>query len=178
MSEAAPLDFDPEDGPDELAGIWDDEIKTAFAALRIKQQKFLCAYIREGNAAEAYRQVYNPLASDHLASSCGSQALATNGIKPILRRLADTKWEDLILVRNTFKEAATKAVKPIYAKDADGQPEKVEDIPDYDIRVKAGDRLARLNKLYNEDEADPENPDSDGKAKKVITMGGVRIEVS
>lgn len=178
MSEEGPLVYDPQEGPEEMAGIWDEEIKAAFAALREKQQKFLVAYVREGNAAEAYRQVYNPFASDHLASSCGSQALATNGIKAILRRLADTRMEDLLLVRQTFKEAAMKAVKPIYAKDADGQPEKVEDLPDYDIRVKAGDRLARLNKLYDEDEVDPENPDKSAGTKKVISFGGVKIEVS
>lgn len=177
MSEEGPLVYDPAEGPEELACIWDDEIKTAFAALREKQQKFLVTYVREGNAAEAYRQVYNPMASDRLSSAAGSQALASISLKAILRRLADTRMEDLLIVRETFKEAATKAVKPVYAKDADGQPEKVEDIPDYDIRVKAGDRLARLNKLYDETEVDPENPDS-GKGKKVISFGGVKIEVS
>lgn len=177
MSEEAPIDFNPEEGPEELAGIWDDNIKAAFAALRQKQQRFICAYIREGNAAEAYRQAYNPLAGDRLASAAGSQALASISLKAILKRLADTRMEDLLLVRETFREAATKAVKPIYAKDSEGQPEKVEDIPDYDIRVKAGDRLARLNRLYDEDELDPENPQA-GKSKKVISFGGVTIEVS
>ena len=165
------------DIPEELAGIWGEEVKAVFAALRPKHQKFLVVYVRTGIAAEAYRQVYNPFAKDHLAAVCGSQIMTTLGIKAILKRLADTRMEDLFLVRETFREAATKAVKPIYAKDADGQPEKVEDIPDYDIRVKAGDRLARLNRLYDEDEVDPENPEL-GKSKKVITFGGVKIEVS
>lgn len=178
MSEDGPIVYDSKEGPEELAGIWDDEIKTAFSDLREKQQKFLLAYVRFGSGAEAYRKVYNSQATPTLAASCGSQVLLSKGIQGILRRLSNTRLEDLMLVKATFKEAAERAVKPVFSKDKDGQPEHVEDIPDSDVRVKAADKLARLNKFYDEDEVDPENPDKPASSKKVISFGGVKIEVS
>jgi hypothetical protein len=165
--------------PEELAAIWDQEIKDEFAALREKQQLFLLAYIRCGNGAQAYRDVYNPLAGDRLASSCGSQVLASNGMKVIMRRLADTRAQDLLLIKATLTEAVEKAVKPIYAKDKDGQPEKVEDIPDYDIRVKAADKLAKINRLYAEDQAlDPSDPANANRPINIIKINGASLEIA
>lgn len=164
------------DAPEELSTVWDDEIRAAYGALPPKHQEFLLAYLRCWNGAQAYREVYNPLANGQVASNSGSRILGTIGCQTVLKRFTDTRTEDLLLIKSTFKEAATEAIKPIYAKDKDGQPEKVEDIPDYDIRVKAADKLAKLAKLYDEDEVDPEDPES--KTKKVISFGGVKIEVS
>jgi hypothetical protein len=167
-----------DEAPEELAGIWDEEIKAAFADLREKQQKFLLAYVREGNGAEAYRQVYNPLASNHLAAACASQILSSIALKAILRRLADTRAEDMLLVKATFKEASETAIKPVYGKDEEGQPIKVEDIPDHDIRVRAADKLAKLSRLYAEDQAiDPSDPANAGRPVNIIRINGASLEL-
>lgn len=167
-----------EEAPEELSTVWDDQVRTAFATLPPKHQEFLLAYLRCWNGAQAYREVYNPQATPTVASSCGSRLLASANIQIVLKRFTDTRTEDLLLVRAVFKEAATEAIKPIFGKDENGQPSHIEDLPDYDVRVKAGDKLAKLAKLYDDEEIDPENPDKPAGSKKVISFGGVKIEVS
>src|SRR6187431_2106586 len=86
------------DIPEELQPVWDKDIATAFQALRPQQQDFLLCYLREGNAAAAYRFAYNKMAKDHLASVCGSQHLASLGIQSILLKFASIKTEALFTV--------------------------------------------------------------------------------
>jgi hypothetical protein len=133
--------------PEELAIVWSDKIAAAFKALEPRQQKFLLAYLKCYVGSEAYRQSYNELASDKVASVCASRLLAHVSIKPILEAFVDHRTEDLFLVHKVYTDAATQAVKPIYGKDEDGQPIKIEDMPDHDIRIKAASALAKLGGL-------------------------------
>lgn len=133
--------------PEELGFIQGDKALPAFHRLNLKQQKFLLHYIREGNGAEAYRQSYNQLAEANVAATCASRLLTNVDIKAVLEAFQDHKDEDLILIRRTYVEAAKGAIKPIYGKDSDGQPEKVEDLPDYMTRIKAAEALAKLHGL-------------------------------
>jgi phage terminase small subunit len=133
--------------PEELGFIQGDKALPAFHRLNLKQQKFLLHYIREGNGAEAYRQSYNELAEDNVAATCASRLLTNVDIKAVLEAFQDHKDEDLILIRRTYVDAAKGAIKPIYGKDSNGQPEKVEDLPDHDVRIKAAQSLAKLHGL-------------------------------
>jgi hypothetical protein len=136
-----------EEIPEELATVWDKDVAESFRGLRPKHQDFLLAYIREGNAAAAYRKAYNALAKDHLASVCGSQVLATTGIQTVLKRFQDRKVEALFLVQKTLIEAAEGATKPIFGKDDEGQPILVMEQPDHAVRIKAAESLAKLHGL-------------------------------
>jgi hypothetical protein len=167
------------EAPEELSQEWDDEIKAAYHTLKEKHQVFLLAYLRCWNAAKAYREVYNPLADGQTASNCGSRMLGTAGAQTILKRFTDTRTEDLLMVKAVFKEAATEAVKPIFGKDENGQPTHIEDIPDYDVRVKAGIQVAKLAKLYAEDEAfDPDNPTNKDRPINIIKINGASLEIA
>jgi hypothetical protein len=122
--------------PEELATVWDDEIALRFQALRPQQQNFLLAYLQTGNSAEAYRQAYNKLASDHLASVAGSRLVASVGIEPILSKFASYKTEALFTVVQGYREMA-KATNPKWVRDKDGQWENVGDAPDWQARKEA-----------------------------------------
>lgn len=128
--------------PEELQDVWTEEAQAAYTSLLPKQQEFLLEYIRSKFVGmKAYRKVYNPLASDEVARSCASRMLTNVNVRVILKLFQDTAIEDMFLVRNTFKEAAESAFKPIYGKDDEGQPIRIEEIPDYAIRVKAAAEL-------------------------------------
>lgn len=159
--------------PEELEHIWDEAIKKAWDSLSQKHQEFFLAYMAEWNGAEAYRQVYNPDAKDQVAANSASRILLNVHIKAILRKLSDTRFEDLIFVKDVLKKAATTAVKPDYEKNEDGKWEITDMAPDHDVRIKAVDKMAKIAKLYDE-EIEIESPDD--KTKKKITMGGVTIE--
>lgn len=134
-----------EEIPEELTEIADDKALPAFRRLNLRQQKFLLHYIREGNGAEAYRQAYNELASDHVAAVVGSRLLTNADIKTVLSAFQDHKDEDLILVRKTYVDAARGATKPIFGKDSEGQPILVMEQEDHAVRVKAASELSRLH---------------------------------
>jgi len=122
--------------PEELQTVWDDEIAQAFQALRPQQQDFLIAYLNTGNAAEAYRRAYNPMAKDHLASVAGSRCVASVGIEPILQKFASNKTEVLFTVVHGYREMA-QATKPNWVQDKDGQWENVGNDPDWQARKEA-----------------------------------------
>lgn len=124
------------DIPEELQTVWDNEIATLFAGLRPQQQDFLLVYLREGNAAEAYRKAYNPLAKEHLASVSGSKLVASVGISAILAKFNDYKTEALFTVVQGYREMA-KATKPEWVQDENGQWENVGDAPDWQARKEA-----------------------------------------
>ncbi len=135
------------DIPEELSVIKNDEVIAAFNRLNLKQQKFILHYLKNGVGAEAYRQAYNECAEDTVAASCGSSLLRVPDIKIILKAFRDFQEEDFVTVRKVFVDAALTAIKPIYGKDANGQPEKIEDLPDHDIRIKGANGLAKLHGL-------------------------------
>jgi hypothetical protein len=132
----SPASVDAPPAPEELATVWDDTIAAGFKSLRPQQQDFLLAYLRTGNAAEAYRQAYNKLASDHLASVAGSRLVASVGIEPILAKFASYKTEALFTVVQGYREMA-KATNPKWVQDKDGQWENVGDAPDWQARKEA-----------------------------------------
>jgi hypothetical protein len=130
-----------------LESVWDEGIATAFLALPPKRQAFLLNYVKCWNAAESYRQSHNPLASDHVASANGSRLVANDSIGLILAKFANNKTEALFLVQKTYHEAAQLATKPIFGKDDLGQPILVLEQPDYAVRVKAAEAIAKLHGL-------------------------------
>lgn len=133
--------------PEELNAVWDDGIAKAFQAMIPNHQNFLLAYVKTWNAAESYRQAYNLLASDQVASSNGSRLVANDSIGFILAKFANNKTESLFLVQKTYNDAAREATKPIFGKDDAGQPILVMEQPDYAVRVKAAEAIAKLHGL-------------------------------
>lgn len=128
--------------------MWEDEIAEAYKALSEKHQRFLLAYLRTGNAAEAYRKVYNPLASPHLASVCGNSVLSSAGMERILQCFVQQRTADLLLVKKTFREMA-EASKPNWIQDPVTKDwENTGDEPDWKARKDGADGLARLDALY------------------------------
>ena len=152
---APPATIEPaSDRPEELEAVWDDDIATTFAGLLPKHQAFLLKYIQCWNAAEAYRHSHNPMASDHVASANGSRMIAREGISSILAKFADQRTEALFLVQKTYNEAAISASKPIFGKDEVGQPILVMEQPDYAVRIKAAEALAKLHGLNAADKVE------------------------
>ena len=133
--------------PEELEAVWDDEIAKVFKGLLPKQQNFLVTYVSCWNAAEAYRKSHNPLAKTETASANGSRLIANDSVSLILAKFANNKTEALFLVQKTYNEAAREASKPIFGKDDEGQPILVMDQPDYAVRVKAAEAIAKLHGL-------------------------------
>ena len=129
--------------PEELEQVWDDSIAQAFAALKPKQQDFLLHFLRCGNASEAYRKAYNPVAKDHLAHCAGSQALGSIGVRAVLDKFNDQKALALFTVSKTYFDM-TQAVKPEWEKDGDGQYENVGDVPDWMARDKGAAGLCKI----------------------------------
>lgn len=142
----AAVDAPPATIPEELETLWDERVATAFAALRPKQQSFLLVYIRKGNAAEAYRKSYNPLADSHLATVCGNGILSNPAIGDILHKLTEQKTADLLLTIKTFRDMA-EAVKPNWVQDEAGQWENTGEEPDWKARNDAAKGLAMLRGL-------------------------------
>lgn len=138
---------EPSDLPEEIALLDSNPAIEAFRALNPRQRIFVLSYIRNPVGSEAYRQAYNEMADDHTASVCGSRLLANAGIKAVLTAFRDHQEEDFSLIRKALIDALTGAIKPIYGKDSAGQPEKVEDLPDHDARIKAAAALAKLQGL-------------------------------
>ncbi len=137
--------------PEELEPLWNEEIATAFQALRPQQQDFLLCYLREGNAAAAYRHAYNKLAKDHLASVCGSQHLATLGIQAILTKFASFKTEALFTVIKGYREMA-EATRPEWVQDDETkQWENVGNVPDWQARKEA---FLGIRKIHGLDAAE------------------------
>lgn len=132
--------------PDELETLWDDKVSEAFGKLNPKQQDFLLVYIRKGNAAEAYRKAYNPLADSHLSTVCGNGILSNPIMGNILLKLTEQKTADLLLVSKTFREMV-EATKPEWVEDKNGQWQNVGDVPDWKARKDAADGLAKLRGL-------------------------------
>jgi hypothetical protein len=133
--------------PEELSQIDDAKVIAAFHELNLKQQKFLLHYLANGNGRESYRHAYNQTSDDNVAGVCASRLLTNVKIKAVLAAFQDHKDEDLVLIRKTYVAAATEAIKPVYGKDASGQPEKIEDLPDHAIRISAAEKLAKLHGL-------------------------------
>lgn len=133
--------------PEEIAILEDAKVQAAFHRLNIKQQNFLLAYLHGETGAEAYRQSYNEMADDHVAAVSGSRLLTNVDMKIVLEAFQDDKDEDLVLIKRTFRAAIKDAVKPVYGKDSEGQPEKIEDLPDHLVRIKAASELAKLHGL-------------------------------
>jgi len=134
------------DIPNELAQV-DAEILKKFHGLNDEQQAFLIGYLQGKSGAEAYRDAYGLPYGNQSAASSASLLLRHPNVTAVLEAFKGFRDEDLILVRKTYIAAATEAIKPIYGKDADGQPEKVEDLPDHAVRIKAAEALAKLHGL-------------------------------
>lgn len=133
--------------PEELETVWDKDVAEAFKALSDKHQLFLLEYTKCWSKAEAYRRSYNPMASDDVASSNGSRLIGNSSISGILDKFAQSRTEALFLVQKTYNDAAKEASKPIFGKDELGQPILVMEQPDYAVRVKAAEAIAKLHGL-------------------------------
>ena len=136
--------------PEGLDGLWDDDTEKAWKAMNPKHQSFLQEYLTNGNVgSDAYRKAYDSLSNPNVVSTCASQLLRTPNIAIFLDRLADSNKADLVYAKIKLR-AAMEAFKPVYGKDSEGQPEKIEDIPDHKIIIDATDKLMKLNGEYIE----------------------------
>lgn len=151
---AAPAPPSRLEAPEEFEGIWDREIRTAYAALNAKQRLFTVEYVRcRFVGLQAYKRSYNPEASDDVAKVCASRLLTNVNIRTILKRLQDTSLEDMFLVRNTLVDALG-AYKPEVVKNAEGKEVVRTDLPDFNARIKAASEL----KEFHKDRTGPQAP--------------------
>lgn len=162
----AAVDAPPALIPEELSAVWDDEIAAIFAGMKLQHQDFLLCYLREGNAAAAYRHAYNKLAKDHLAAVCGSQVLTTADISKILAKFASIKTEALFTVINGYREMA-QATKPNFVQDEEGQWMNAGDLPDWQARKEA---LIGMRKIHGLDAADKVEHSGEIKGSSVIEI--------
>ena len=136
--------------PDGLDGLWDEDTEIAWKKLTPKQQKFLQEWLTNGNnGTKAYQVVYNDLANDNVSSSSANQLLRNINIGVFLDKMCDSNKSDLVLAKTKLR-AAMDAYKPVYGKDSQGQPEKIEDIPDHKTIIDATNSLMKLNGEYIE----------------------------
>lgn len=143
----ASADAPPAPIPEELAPVWDKDIAATFAGMKPQHQTFLLVYLREGNAAEAYRKTYNPMAKDHLAAVCGSQVLTTTDIQSILTKFASQKTEALFTVIAGYREMAV-ATKPEWVQNEEDKTwENVGDVPDWQARKEAFIGIRKIHGL-------------------------------
>ncbi len=110
-----------------------------------RQAAFLNLYARGLNAAQAYREAYNPKASAQVASAAASRLLAKTRIRDYLDQF---RLEAFQLVRMTYVDAIRHASRPIFAKGRNGQRVKVGEAPDWTARIQAAQALAELHDLY------------------------------
>jgi hypothetical protein len=123
-----------DNGPDELDGVWDEEVAAAFQGLNPKQQIFLIEYLKCGVGSEAYRKSYNAEASDHLASVHGSRLVANTGIRTILTKFADRKEDAMFTVVRTYFDMTG----------AKRSTETGREVPDWKSRKDGADGLSRI----------------------------------
>lgn len=135
-----------EEAPKELEAIWDDEVNELWLKLRPQQRDFVIQYLITGNAAESYRRVYNPMASNHLAQVAGSRMLSGDIIGQIMIKFAQQKTAALLKVVTGYHDMAD-ATKPQWQQDKDGQWENAGDSPDWVARDKALIGLTRIHAL-------------------------------
>jgi hypothetical protein len=130
----------------DISESWTEDMRAAFRAMRMEHQAFLVEYLENGfNAAAAYRKAFSqPTMDNDTAASCGSRLIRSAKVRAFLEKIKDDAFEDFFIILRSFRDAAQNAVKPIFAKDGDGQPCHVEDLPDHDARVKGGQALAKL----------------------------------
>ena len=131
--------------PEELEHIWDEDTQEAWGNLNQNRRAFLVAFMTNGtNGSQAYRKVYNPSANDSVASSGASQIMTNSDILVFIDKLLNNSKIEMFKAKKVYLEGM-EAFKPIFGKDSDGQPEKIEDLPDHKIRRECADSLMKLN---------------------------------
>lgn len=132
--------------PEELETVWDPKVAEAFEALVPKHQEFLLEYLRNNhNGTQAYYTTYGKNHTENVASSSAWRLLRSVKIEAVLSAFQKTNTADLFMVKRALEDAIENAYKPIFGKDSDGQPELIQEIPDYAARIKAADSLMNLH---------------------------------
>ena len=127
--------------PEELEMFWDNETEKAWRNLNPKNQKFFLKWVSNGNrGADAYRSVYNPLASDNVASVGACQILRNNSLSIFLDRLADNNKLELLKAKKVYLDGM-KAFKPVWNPEKDS----ALDVEDHKTRRECADSLMKLN---------------------------------
>lgn len=122
---------------------WAESPPVGLPRLLPRQWVFLGLCFQSVRPMDAYRQAYNPAASDNVAAAASSRLLAKGPVRDYL----DTfKAEAFHLVRQTYLQAL-QATRPHYRKDDGGACVKVGESPDWKCRLQAADALARLHGL-------------------------------
>lgn len=132
------------DIPEELADA-DAELIHAFHQLVPQHQEFLIHVLNGEYHCDAYIEVYGQGKTRNSDTAKACQLLRNPNIQAVLAVYQKHRDDDILLIRQTLREAATEAIRPVFSKDPDGQPEKVEDLPDYPVRIKAAEALAKLH---------------------------------
>lgn len=134
--------------PDALEGVWDDELHQIFSKLEFRQQTFALDYLEHGVASKAIEKAYG--LSGPSAWARGSVLLRDVKVRAFITAYREKDIhraeDDRHLIRTTYREAM-QAEKPIFGKDRDGNPDHIMDVPDHDVRIKAGQALAKLDGL-------------------------------
>jgi len=130
--------------PEEIGEFWfDAEVREAFKSLNENQQDFFIEYLSNGkNASQAYRDTYNKSANDNVASVCGHRTLSNANICLILEKIEEPKILKLQRINKVYNDGL-EAFKPVFSKEG----EKVMEIEDHAIRIKAADSLAKSNNM-------------------------------
>jgi hypothetical protein len=147
----------------------DKALEEVWAELRPQQQAFLAAFLETGNRAEAYRRAYNPTATDHVASVCGSRMLASVGISTIFEKLNDQKAAAMHVASQVFFDMANAVVPKLRKDRKTGQYVNIGVVPDWKTRSDGAHGLAKVYGNYA-----PENVRLSGTIKtqsKVLIVG-------
>lgn len=133
----------PIPAPKDLVNLQEKDFDKLWAELRPQQQAFFAAFMETGNRAEAYRRAYNPAATDHVASVCGSRLLASAGIAPLFEKMNDQKAAAMHVASQVWFDMAAATV-PKFKKDKKtGKYENIGFAPDWATRDKGAHGLAK-----------------------------------
>jgi hypothetical protein len=130
----------------DLVKAQDPDVLTAWHKCTRAQQDFIIYVLQDLPNYEAYRLAHKlPLSNKRSLEAMACMSLRSVNIKPVMAALNNRRDLDLHKVINTLTEAV-EAVKDSLEVDSDGVTRAIK-APDWPIRLKAADQLAKLHAL-------------------------------
>lgn len=127
--------------PDTLKDVWDEELKALFGALSFKDQTFCLEYLEHGVGSKAYEKSHPGVVAPS-SYVCASGLLRTPKVRAFITAYREKDInraeDDRALIRSTFRDGMQANVvhQGIQTQH-----------PDHDVRIKAGQALAKLDGL-------------------------------
>lgn len=147
--------------PNELSGIWTQELTTAWKKLDEKQQSFLLEWYSNGfNGRKAYMHAYKTNNEDS-ANSAASRLLASDNVYIIRKAIQATLKPPIEQIHQVYIDAMA-AETPIFAGD-----NHITDIPDHKNRMAAAEKMSKMHNLEKPTEV---NVNHKGKIDLVIDL--------